>query len=135
MDGESWDVASSATQTRHRSPMATTEKLLRRVDPVGHIGACVAGRSRAEAVPGSDDRRCDQSAVCPVRGARYRRREHARVEGISGTLWTSAGGLHRQSRDVRSEGEACRGWRWGADAADPDYSCVDGAGDRTDLGT
>src|ERR1035437_4276079 len=54
-----------------------------RTGAVGHIRARLAGRTRAGALPGAADRRCDQLELGPLREARRDAVQHGRAVGVS----------------------------------------------------
>ena len=81
MDGGGRDVEEQAAKGRGRCMLAAAAEWVRRVGAVGHLGSRLAGRKRAGALPGADDRRCDQLELGAVRGAAMRRAQNM------GVLW------------------------------------------------
>lgn len=80
-------VGSKASQSQTGACVASAAQLPGRTDSVGYQHPCMAGGSgrgeRGEDVPDRADRRCDQHAVCALRGGRLDRASHAGVVGYS----------------------------------------------------
>ena len=112
--------------------LAATAERVRRVGAVGHLRSRLAGRTRASALSGADDRRRHQLELGTFRGARCDTSQHGRAVGVSGEEWPDGGRLHGPRFDVCGAAAARR--EQGAAApgrpADATGAGVAGIGDR-----
>ena len=74
VDDRSRHVAAGFAQDPGRAWLATTAQRVRRIGAVGHFRSRLAGRSRAGALSGADDRRRHQLELGPFCGDAMRRR-------------------------------------------------------------
>ena len=80
--------------------LAAAAKRLWRTGAVGHLRARLAGRKRAGALPGADDRRRHQLELGPLRRARCDTAQHGCAVGVPGEEWPDGGRLHGSRFDV-----------------------------------
>src|ERR1035437_6453475 len=102
MDDRGRIVEARRAPNRGGPLLAAAAQRVWRTGAVGHIRARLAGRTRAGALPGAADRRCDQLELGPLREARRDAVQHGRAVGVSGEERADGGRLYSSRIDVRS---------------------------------
>ena len=97
-----WKAQSA--EARRGAFLAAAAERLRRTGAVGHVESRLAGRARrAGALPGADDRRCDQPELGTIRAARRDARKHGRAVGVRGTERADGGCVYGPGCDVHGD--------------------------------
>src|SRR5947209_9535209 len=86
--------------------VAAAAERVRRTGAVGHLRARLAGRKRAGALPGADDRRRYQPELGPFRGKRCNTSKYGRAVGIPREEWPDGGRVHGSRFNVRGAATA-----------------------------
>src|SRR5271157_3178247 len=94
VDDRGRNVAEQVAPAARGALLAAAAERLWGTGAVGHLGARLAGRKRAGALPGADDRRRYQLELGPLRGVRCDTSEHGRAVGVPGKEWPHGGCLH-----------------------------------------
>src|ERR1039457_5592136 len=100
VDDRGRHVAEQVATAGRGACLAASSKRLWRTGAVGYLGARLAGRKRAGALPGAHDRRRYQLELGPLRRARCDTAQHGCAVGVPGEEWPDGGRLHGPRFDV-----------------------------------